>query len=84
MSDSEYEDLDISWIREHEKEISVDKNYLREHISEINVCFIYVNFNNFFSLINTILYYMYIFFSIKLFFISKITFTCLIAICFYF
>lgn len=47
MSDSECDDLDISWIQEHEKEINIDKNYLREHISEINVCFIYVNLNNY-------------------------------------
>lgn len=47
MSDSECDDLDISWIQEHEKEMNIDKNYLREHISEINVCFIYVNLNGY-------------------------------------
>ena len=41
--DSDIEDLDISWIEEHEKEIQIDKNYNRERMKTILTKFIYMN-----------------------------------------
>ena len=38
-------DLDISWVAEHEKENSIDKNYHREPIQNISMQFIYVDFS---------------------------------------
>ncbi len=43
MSDSDIEDLDISWLEEHEKEIQIDKNYKKEKITKIQTKYIYIN-----------------------------------------
>jgi len=43
----ENEDLDISWIEEHEKLQSVDKNYFREPMDAITVTIIYINANSY-------------------------------------
>lgn len=43
MSDSDVEDLDISWLEEHEKEIQIDKNYKKEKITKIQTKYIYIN-----------------------------------------
>ncbi len=43
MSDSDIEDLDISWIEEHEKEIQINKNYNKERMKTIQTKFIYMN-----------------------------------------
>lgn len=36
-------DLDISWIHQHEKENSIDKNYCREPMNEITTYCVYIN-----------------------------------------
>lgn len=36
-------DLDISWIDTHEKEINIENVLLREPVEELELCFIYVN-----------------------------------------
>lgn len=46
MSESDIEDLDISWLEEHEKEIQIDKNYKKEKIEKIQTKYIYINSNN--------------------------------------
>jgi len=46
MTDSDIEDLDISWLEEHEKEIQIDKNYKKEKITKIQTKYIYINFKN--------------------------------------
>jgi hypothetical protein len=43
----ENEDLDISWIEEHEKLQSVDKNYFREPMETITVTIVYINANSY-------------------------------------
>jgi len=43
----ENEDLDISWIEEHEKLQSVDKNYFREPMETITVTIVYINTNSY-------------------------------------
>jgi len=42
--DEDFEtDLDISWIHQHEKENSIDKNYCREPMNEITSYSLYIN-----------------------------------------
>lgn len=37
------QDLDISWIQEHEKETNIDEKYFREPMKNISVYYIYIN-----------------------------------------
>jgi hypothetical protein len=44
MEEEEFDpDLDISWIHEHEKENTIDKNYCREPMNEITTYCLYIN-----------------------------------------
>lgn len=38
-------DLDISWIEEHEKDLNIDQLLFKEPANEIELCFIYINKN---------------------------------------
>lgn len=43
MQDELEDNLDISWIQEHEKLTNINNNYCREPISNIQLCCVYIN-----------------------------------------
>jgi len=45
--DEQSNDLDSSWLNEHERLLSVNENYKREPMEEVNIFFIYINRNQY-------------------------------------